>query len=194
MPHPYLYKLAHKHGISVDEAEKRWNKAKSRAKDEGKDKDWVYITGIFKRSMGEGASFVGDEEADTYDPVLPPGMQPNASVARLREVAAMANQAQAKRFLQGIGLQPTSVGMVEENYISYKIKDPGESKTVNIITQALGVAGVKQAKDYGPVVNRVTKTIQWIWRVPSRGVIKYFPSTHKVAFMNQELDDKGETV
>lgn len=155
------------------------------------------------------------EEADAYDPVLPVGMQPNAAVSRLRDlarhfatspnytvegalarlsvVAAMANQAQAKRFLQGIGLIPTAVGQVDNNYISYRIKDPGESKTANIITNALGQAGTKRTKDFGPPIHKITKTLEWVWEVPGKGAIVYYPEIHKVAFMNKLEYNKNET-
>lgn len=182
MPTTFVKKMADKHGLSTDEAEKKWDEAKKKASDEGHDEDYGYVTQIFKNMMGQ--------KADAYDPVLPRGMQPNAAIARLKEVATLANQAQAKRFLQGIGLQPTSLGQVDDNYISYRVKDAGESKTVNILNNALGVSGTKRTKDFGPPIRRVTKTIQWVWEVPTKGVIVYYPSTSKVAFMNRIEDNK----
>ncbi|WP_300156383.1 hypothetical protein [Solidesulfovibrio sp.] len=54
MPTEYVKKLADEHGISVEEAEHRWNEAKKKAKEEGTSKDYyAYVTAIFKNMMGE---------------------------------------------------------------------------------------------------------------------------------------------
>ena len=55
MPTPYVEKLAKKHGMSVDEAESEWKKAKKDAADSGHSDDYAYITQIFKSRMGETA-------------------------------------------------------------------------------------------------------------------------------------------
>lgn len=57
MPSDYVKKLADKKGISVEKAEGYWDKAKTRAKEEGHDGEYDYITGIFKRMMGESLTF-----------------------------------------------------------------------------------------------------------------------------------------
>jgi hypothetical protein len=54
VPQAYVNKLAKKHGMGVSTAERRWNRAKSVAKSEGRDEDYAYITGIFKKMMNEG--------------------------------------------------------------------------------------------------------------------------------------------
>lgn len=56
MPAPLVKSLAKKAGISNDEAEKRWSKAKARAKEQGREGEYDYITGIFKRMLGLGES------------------------------------------------------------------------------------------------------------------------------------------
>lgn len=52
----YVRKLALKKGISVEKAEARWDKAKAQAEKQGRKEDWAYVTGIFKKMMGESAS------------------------------------------------------------------------------------------------------------------------------------------
>lgn len=56
MPSEYVKKLATKKGVSAKEAERKWDKAKKLAADEGHAEDFAYITGIFKRMMGETSS------------------------------------------------------------------------------------------------------------------------------------------
>lgn len=53
MPTPYIKKLAGKHHTSVDKSEGRWNKAKQQAAKQGHGEDFAYITGIYKKMMGE---------------------------------------------------------------------------------------------------------------------------------------------
>jgi hypothetical protein len=53
MPLPYVVKLARKHRISVDQAEQYWAEAKKSAYKQGRSDDYAYITGIFKKIMGE---------------------------------------------------------------------------------------------------------------------------------------------
>lgn len=114
--------------------------------------------------------------------------------ARLTEVlGALANQAQAKRFLQNIGLHPTKVGMSEDNYVSFTLsRDSKEQDVVNLISEALGRSGKKAAKDFGPPIKRITKTIRWLWEVPGKGAVVFYPNTYKVGFMNSIDDDPGE--
>lgn len=52
----YVSALAAKKGISVEKAEARWAKAKAQAEKQGRHEDWAYITGIFKKMMGESAA------------------------------------------------------------------------------------------------------------------------------------------
>lgn len=56
MPVPYLIKLAKKHHMPLAKAEEYWEKAKKAAEKAGKSRDWAYVTGIFKRMMGETSS------------------------------------------------------------------------------------------------------------------------------------------
>lgn len=137
-----------------------------------------------------------DDEDTEESTTLSPGsevLQINA-MARLSEVlGSMANQAQAKRFLQNVGLHPTGIGKNEENYISYRIApDHDEDDVVNLINGALGYPGVKASRDYGPPIKRITKTLRWVWEVPRKGCIVFYPHTMKVAFMNSVEDDIGE--
>ena len=57
MPSAYVGKIAKKKGITKDRAEHLWNKAKNLAADEGHEEEWDYITGIFKRMVGESLTF-----------------------------------------------------------------------------------------------------------------------------------------
>lgn len=52
MPAPAVASLAKKAGVSKDEAERRWSKAKKRAEEEGRKEDWQYVMGIFKKMLG----------------------------------------------------------------------------------------------------------------------------------------------
>lgn len=56
MPAPLVKSLAAKAGVSADEAEKRWDKAKARAKEQSREGEYDYVTGIFKRMLGLGES------------------------------------------------------------------------------------------------------------------------------------------
>jgi len=180
MPNSYVTKLADKHGMSVDKAEEHWSKAKDRAAAEGKGDDYAYITGIFKRMMGETA-------------VTQVVAKMNVTTRLYEVLGALANQAQAKRFLQNIGLHPTKLGLSEDNYVSFVLsRDSKEQDVVNTISEALGRSGKKVAKDYGPPVKRITKTLRWLWEVPGKGAIVFYPSTFKVGFMNKIEDDPGE--
>lgn len=56
MPTPYVKKMADKHNMSVEDAEKLWDKAKKQATDQGHKEDFDYITSIFKKMIGEDIS------------------------------------------------------------------------------------------------------------------------------------------
>ena len=56
MPSEYVDELAKQKGMSATEAERLWDKAKRLAAKEGHADDFAYITGIFKRMMGESSS------------------------------------------------------------------------------------------------------------------------------------------
>lgn len=53
MPQAYVEKLAKKHKMSIDAAEKKWEAAKRAAEKQGHAEDYDYITSIFKNMMGE---------------------------------------------------------------------------------------------------------------------------------------------
>ncbi|WP_043642919.1 hypothetical protein [Solidesulfovibrio carbinoliphilus] len=54
MPTEYVRKLAEEHDMSIEEAEKKWDEAKEKAKEEGTSKDYyAYVTSIFKSMMHE---------------------------------------------------------------------------------------------------------------------------------------------
>ncbi len=53
MPQAYVAKLAKEHNISIDKAENYWDKAKVLSGKAGHPEDYDYITGIFKKMMGE---------------------------------------------------------------------------------------------------------------------------------------------
>ncbi len=55
MPASYVKKLANLKGVSVTNAEKKWNSAKDQAAKEGHAEDYAYITSIFKRMMHAAA-------------------------------------------------------------------------------------------------------------------------------------------
>lgn len=56
MPTPYIKKLAKKHHTSVGKSEGRWEKAKQQTAKQGHSEDFAYITGIYKKMMGEDVS------------------------------------------------------------------------------------------------------------------------------------------
>lgn len=121
------------------------------------------------------------------------GVEVTATTRLFEVLGAMANQAQAKRFLQNIGLHPTKIWRSEDNYVCFMIaKDSEEKEVVDCISEALGRSGTKVAKDYGPPIHRITKTIRWLWQVPGKGAIVFYPHSYKVAFMNRVEDDPGE--
>lgn len=49
MPNSYLNKLSKDKKIPLSDLEKKWDKAKSLAKEEGHEEEWDYITAIFKK-------------------------------------------------------------------------------------------------------------------------------------------------
>lgn len=54
MPTGYVKKLAEEHGMTIEEAEEKWNEAKKRASEEGTSHEYyAYVTAIFKSMMGE---------------------------------------------------------------------------------------------------------------------------------------------
>lgn len=63
MPQAFVKKIASKHHVSISTAEKKWEKAKKLAKDQGQENNYAYITGIFKHLMGEN---VNDEQIVLY--------------------------------------------------------------------------------------------------------------------------------
>lgn len=56
MPVPYVKKMAKKHKTSVSRAEGLWNDAKKSAEKQGHGDNYSYITGIFKKMIGESYS------------------------------------------------------------------------------------------------------------------------------------------
>ncbi|PPD51470.1 MAG: hypothetical protein CTY12_07905 [Methylotenera sp.] len=56
MPTPYIKKLANIHNTSVGKSEGRWENAKQQAAKQGHGEDFAYITGIYKKMMGEDVS------------------------------------------------------------------------------------------------------------------------------------------
>lgn len=59
MPTGYVKKLAKKHHTSVGKSEDRWERAKKQAAKQGHSEDFAYITGIYKKMMGEDAKSLG---------------------------------------------------------------------------------------------------------------------------------------
>ena len=57
MPTAYLKKVSKKKGISIDRAEELWDKAKKLAASQGHEDEYDYITGIFKKMIGERLTF-----------------------------------------------------------------------------------------------------------------------------------------
>lgn len=57
MPQAYVQKLAKEKGMSIASAEKKWDRAKELANEEGKKDDFAYITGIFKKMMKEQKTY-----------------------------------------------------------------------------------------------------------------------------------------
>ena len=57
MPSALVKKLADKHDMSVEKAEKYWDKAKEKAAEQGHEEEFDYITAIFKKMMGESLTF-----------------------------------------------------------------------------------------------------------------------------------------
>lgn len=50
MPAPVLKAMAKKAGITLPRAEKLWKMAKKQAKEQGRDEDYAYVMGIFKKA------------------------------------------------------------------------------------------------------------------------------------------------
>lgn len=57
MPTPFVAKLAKKHGMSIKDAEGKWDSAKKAAEKQGQGENYAYITDVFKNMMGEKGSF-----------------------------------------------------------------------------------------------------------------------------------------
>jgi len=110
-----------------------------------------------------------------------------ATTQGLKEVrAAIANQAQAKRFLQTIGLHPTSVSRNEDDYVSFNLaRDVREDEIVTMIGNAVSRAPVKRVKDFGPAGHKITKTLEWMWTISGKGVIVFYPALMRVGFANR---------
>lgn len=53
MPVNYIKKLSSEGKGSISDLEKKWDKAKELAKESGKEDNFGYITGIFKKMIGE---------------------------------------------------------------------------------------------------------------------------------------------
>lgn len=53
MPNSYIKKLSDEGKGSVEELEKKWEKAKELAQERGQGEDYAYVTGIFKKMIGE---------------------------------------------------------------------------------------------------------------------------------------------
>jgi hypothetical protein len=53
MPNAYIKKLSDEGKGSEDELEKKWKKAKELAQERGREDDYAYVTGIFKKMIGE---------------------------------------------------------------------------------------------------------------------------------------------
>lgn len=72
MPTAYVKKLADKAGVSVEQAEKKWDAAKEAAsksvnKEKDEDRYWGTVTTIFKKMMGESQFFPSFREwSDLY--------------------------------------------------------------------------------------------------------------------------------
>lgn len=61
---PVVTSFAEKSGKSVEEVEKLWKEAKAAAKEENRDQDYAYITGILKKMLKLNEDFDGDNDAD----------------------------------------------------------------------------------------------------------------------------------
>lgn len=61
MPSAYVKKMADKHGISVKEAEDKWDEAKQAAEKQGQGDNYAYTTQIFKNMMGEKSTAAADD-------------------------------------------------------------------------------------------------------------------------------------
>lgn len=57
MPANLVKKLAKRKGISIEESEKLWDKANNLAEAHSKAENSSYVTGVFKKMMGENLSF-----------------------------------------------------------------------------------------------------------------------------------------
>lgn len=57
MPNSVIQSYADKTGKSVAELENLWDKAKKAAKEQDREEDYAYITGIFKNMVGVKESY-----------------------------------------------------------------------------------------------------------------------------------------
>ena len=53
MPNAYIKKLSKEKNIPIEDLEKKFKKAKTLAAEQGHKEDYDYITGIFKKMIGE---------------------------------------------------------------------------------------------------------------------------------------------
>ena len=71
MPNAYIKKLADEGKGTVDSLEKKWEKAKSLAKEQGHGEEYDYITGIFKKMVNESIlsfrNFISDKNKLTEE-------------------------------------------------------------------------------------------------------------------------------
>lgn len=115
------------------------------------------------------------------------------ALARLQEVRAAANKSQAKRFLQSLGLHPTSVAKDFDDYVSFNLaKDMSENEIANLISEGLKTSPIKRTRDTGLPglqIMRKTKTLEWMWNVPGKGTIVFYPLLNRVGFA-----DKPESI
>lgn len=66
MPTAYVKQLADKHGVPISTAEERWALAKKQAKKQGHAEEYDYVTGIFKKMMGEGVEQLDEVKAGEF--------------------------------------------------------------------------------------------------------------------------------
>lgn len=103
-----------------------------------------------------------------------------------KEVSAFADIGMVKTFLLAIGITPKTIAKDEEDYVSVQLKpDMGESEIVKLLTTHLKAAAKRVGKNMGPQWAQKNLTIQWMWDVPGKGQVVYYPSTNKIGFSNQ---------
>ena len=109
MPTAALKSLASKAGVSMEKAERLWDKAKKAAADEGKSEDYAYITGILKKMLGLASE---SSESDIDFLLFESGYPPKLIVESVTPSEASSMRGDIEKIVTEIG----KIGSGEVNW------------------------------------------------------------------------------